>query len=106
MRRDARGCSCGSARVENRFQADRTPGNLQTRASHAGVENDLFHLAVPETPASTALPVGTVVSARAYAAHTQVQHRQKSCPAVKVPSKRILALFDDAVVRKTLTIRE
>ena len=26
-RRDARGCSCGSARVESRFQADRTPGN-------------------------------------------------------------------------------
>ena len=91
MLQDARGCSSGSARVENRFQADRTPGNPQTRALHAGVENDLSRLAVPETPANTALPVDTVVSARAYASHRQVQHHQTSCLAVKVPSKRILA---------------
>ena len=31
-RLDARDRSSGSARVENRFQADRMPGNLQTRA--------------------------------------------------------------------------
>ena len=90
-RLSARGCSCGSARVENRFLADRTPDNLQTRASHAEVENDLCRSAVPGTPVSTALPVDTAVSAQAYASHRQVQHRQTSCPAVKVSSKRILA---------------
>ena len=61
MQRDARGYSCGSARVENRFQADRTPDNLLTRASHAGVENDLSHLAVSETQANTAPPQATQV---------------------------------------------
>jgi len=54
MQRNARGYSCGSARVENRFQADCMPDSLQTRASYAGVENDLSHLAVSETQTNTA----------------------------------------------------
>ena len=52
-------------------------------------KTDPSHSAASETQASTALPVGTTVSVRAYAAHKQAQH-QASCPAVEVPSNASL----------------
>jgi hypothetical protein len=50
----------------------------------------LSHSVVSETQANTAPLVGTAVSARACAAHSPVQHRQTSCPAVEVPSNASL----------------
>ena len=76
--------------LQNRSQVDHTPGSPQTRALRAVAENDPSHSAASETQASTAPPVGTTVSVRAYAAHGQAQH-QPSCPGCGSAIKRILA---------------
>ena len=75
--------------LQNRSQVDHKPGSPRTRVLRAVAEKDPSHSAVSEIQASTALPVGTTVSVRAYAAHGQAQH-QTSFPVVEVPSNASL----------------